>query len=329
MDREFHYWVTGLIAEYAGFSPKDCRTIAYSSQYTDDNNVTIEVYANDAAPEPSFRTHVSQTENILKPQREILNIYPIFHFIPGDMAKAPARKDGQTYPLITTPDSSHANKIFAYTLSNSVSRYLAKDRRCLYRVGLAAHSYVDTWAHQNFCGYYSDMNGLPGVLLPDIGHFDAMHNPDMVNHQWTDDRLVNSIIINNDRFIAAAKRLYGYFVAFCAQINCSPRGSWEDLENLLLFIWKKDKDDRIKNYRKATKHVKGYDERLWINEATELIEVEDISTENTRVEKRVWQDPVNYVKTDWYGFQEEVKGHIADATTILRPVFREAGFEFV
>jgi len=329
MDREFHYWVTGLVAEYAGFSPKDCRTIAYSSQYTDDNNFTVEVYASGDSSAPSYITHVSQTENIFKPKRDILNIYPIFHFIPGDMDKAPVRKDGRTHPLITTPDSSYANKIFAYTLSNSVSKYLAKDRRCLYRIGLAAHSYVDTWAHQNFCGYYSDMNGLPGVPFPDIGHFDAMHNPDMVNHQWTDDRLVNATIVNNERFIAAAKRLYGYFSAFCAQINCLPRGSWEELEGLLLAIWQQDKDARLKAYQEASRCLKEYDERQWTNDATELIGVEDISAENTKIEKRVWKDPANFIKTDWYGFQEEVKGHVADATIILRPVFRAAGFEFV
>lgn len=329
MDREFHYWVTGLIAEHAGFPAKDCRTLAYSSQFTDDNNVAVEVYANGAATEPSYRTHVSQTENILKPQREILNIYPIFHFIPGDMDKAPARKDGRTYTLITTPDSSYANKIFAYTLSSSVPRYLARDRRCLYRIGLAAHSYVDTWAHQNFCGYYSDMNGLPGVLLPDIGHFDALHNPDMVNHQWTDDRLVDSNIVNNERFVAAARRLYGYFAAFCAQIDCLPRGSWEELEGLLLAIWQQDKKARLKSYQKSSRYLKEYDESQWLDEATDLIEIEDISAENAKIEKRVWRDPVNYIKTDWYGFQEEVKGHVADATIILRPAFREAGFEFV
>lgn len=329
MDKEFHYWVTGLIAEYAGFPARDCRTLAYSSQYTDDNNATIEIYASDAATEPSYITHVSQTENILKPKRDILNIYPIFHFIPGDMDKTPARKDGQTYPLITTPDSSYANKIFSYTLSNSVSKYLAKDRRCLYRIGLAAHSYVDTWAHQNFCGYYSDMNGLPGVPLPDIGHFDAMHNPDMVNHRWTDQRLVDSDIINNDRFLAAAKRLYGYWAAFCGQIGCSPRGSWEELEELLLNTWHQEEGARFEAYQKKSRYLKEYDKSQWINEATELIEVEDISAENTKVEKRIWKDSINYIKTDWYGFQEEVKGHIADSTMILRDVFRKAGFEFV
>lgn len=329
MDSEFHYWVTGLIAEYAGFTARDCRTLAYSSQFTDDNNYSVEVYASDTAPEPSYRTHVSQTENILKPQREIINIYPIFHFIPGEMDKAPVRKDGRTYPLITTPDSGYANKIFAYTLSNSVPKYLARDRSCLYRIGLAAHSYVDTWAHQNFCGYYSDMNGLPGVLLPDIGHFDAMHNPDMVNHQWIDDRLVDNVIVNNDRFIAAASRLYGYFTAFCAQINCTPRGSWDELKELLLDSFGKNKDARLRAYKRASRYLKEYDEYQWIRDATELVEVEDISAENARTEKRVWKDPVNYMKTDWYRFHEEVKGHICDATIILRPAFRKAGFEFV
>jgi hypothetical protein len=32
MDIEFHYWVTGLVAEYAGFKDDESQIIAYSSQ---------------------------------------------------------------------------------------------------------------------------------------------------------------------------------------------------------------------------------------------------------------------------------------------------------
>jgi hypothetical protein len=51
----------------------------------------------------------------------------------------------------------------------------------LYQIGVATHSYVDTWAHQNFIGYYNEFNSMAGVLekmAPNIGHADASHNPD-------------------------------------------------------------------------------------------------------------------------------------------------------
>jgi hypothetical protein len=43
MNIEFHYWVTGLIAEYAGFSGNEAQTIAYSSQLVYDNDFGVSV----------------------------------------------------------------------------------------------------------------------------------------------------------------------------------------------------------------------------------------------------------------------------------------------
>jgi hypothetical protein len=40
MDREFHYYMTHLIASRAGFWPDDAFTIAHASQYTDENDET-------------------------------------------------------------------------------------------------------------------------------------------------------------------------------------------------------------------------------------------------------------------------------------------------
>ena len=43
MDIEFHYWITGIIAFEAGFTEEEAKTIAYSSQYVDENDVSIAV----------------------------------------------------------------------------------------------------------------------------------------------------------------------------------------------------------------------------------------------------------------------------------------------
>ena len=37
MDIEFHYYITFILSRKAGYSADDAYTIAYSSQYTDDN----------------------------------------------------------------------------------------------------------------------------------------------------------------------------------------------------------------------------------------------------------------------------------------------------
>lgn len=38
MNIEFHYYITYILARQAEFDPEDAYKIAYSSQYTDDNN---------------------------------------------------------------------------------------------------------------------------------------------------------------------------------------------------------------------------------------------------------------------------------------------------
>ena len=41
MDFEFHYYITGLIAQRAGFSEDDAKIITYASQFVDDKSVWV------------------------------------------------------------------------------------------------------------------------------------------------------------------------------------------------------------------------------------------------------------------------------------------------
>ena len=79
----------------------------------------------------------------------------------------------------------------------------------LYRIGIATHAYADTWAHQNFVGWYDFFNDISLDVKPDIGHANAEHHPDWPAHRWEDSRLINDQVDNADRFFAAAKEMYG------------------------------------------------------------------------------------------------------------------------
>ena len=161
MDIEFHYYMTYLVATKAGIDQNSARVLAHSSQFIDDNDIVFEV---DKGKASACRNYISQTMNILKPKHSLLRIYPIFHFIPGDPWSNTAwRKDGKMHWLCTTPNSSNANSIMDAAIRS----------RDLYRIGIAAHGYVDTWAHQNFVGYYDDFNAMNIGLkqfMPNIGH---------------------------------------------------------------------------------------------------------------------------------------------------------------
>lgn len=332
MNIEFHYWITGLIAEFAGFQGEECQIIAYSSQYVDDNDAEILVHDGEFDPIPSYANHVSQTMNILLPKKEIMKIYPLFHFIPGDHDKAAKRKDGKTHILNTTADSSHASKIMQYSLQNAASKYKAGDKSGLYRIGVSTHAYADTWAHQNFVGWYDEFNAMGSNMIPDIGHADAMHHPDWVSHRWTDDRLADGDINNILRYIAAARKIYEHYTWFQNGIGKSPENRWSELESLLLGVFgfsysgdaEKNREERTAQYRANAPSLTGYDENEWLSSALDKKTVQKIDTDEF-VEKYIWKDTKRKAETDWYKFQEAVKEHMVSAASILQPVFSQTG----
>ena len=113
------------------------------------------------------------------------------------MAKSTWRADGCMHWLNTTPDSDNANRILDTALETGN----------LYRIGIATHGYADSWAHQNFTGFYNEFNSMTGplsVAIPNIGHAEAGHNPDEIALVWKDTRLIEQRVDNRERFLDAA-----------------------------------------------------------------------------------------------------------------------------
>ncbi|MFW6216694.1 MAG: DUF6765 family protein, partial [Desulfohalobiaceae bacterium] len=75
MDKEFHYYATGLIAKRSGFSEAEAEIIGHASQFVDENDVALKVRSR-SNPDLVYRNYISQTMNILKPKHELLRIYP-------------------------------------------------------------------------------------------------------------------------------------------------------------------------------------------------------------------------------------------------------------
>jgi hypothetical protein len=193
------------------------------------------------------------------------------------------------------------------------------------------HAFVDTWAHQNFIGWFDDYNAIGSNSIPDIGHADALHHPDWVGHRWNDQRLSNPDIDNISRFLAAARKTYAHFLDFQLGISNIVPNRWNDLEKVLQSIFGKSysgdhekwRDHRLELYKVAATGLAGYDEHDWLCEATDLKRAFDI-TRDEYVEKYVWKNANNKANTDWYRFHEAVKEHVITATNVLRPVFAQA-----
>ena len=331
MDFEFHYYMTYLIAARAGFDPHDARLLAYSSQFIDDNDMVLEI---DKGKSSAYGNYISQTMNILKPKRELFRIYPLFHFIPGDpKARTAWRKDGKMHWLCTTPDSRNANAIMDDAIKS----------KNVYRIGIAAHGYADTWAHQNFTGYYEDFNAMDtalGFIAPNIGHADAGHNPDEPALCWRDPRLLSEAVDNKARFLDAARQLYGKFARFVdpkisdAVLKRTQRALSRDLSKA---IGGRDQTNngsptRVSRYLELARRpnyggcdLPKYEEDQWFSEAVN----EDVRGFRDRsdnpllrfdplTDRYTWKSGRRYKQSHWYRFQEAIKTQQEHAWNILR-----------
>ncbi len=330
MDIEFHYYMTYLIAAKAGLDANGARVVAHSSQFIDDNDIAFEVNKGKGS---AYRNYISQTMNILKPKAKLLRIYPIFHFIPGDpLSETAWRKDGKMHWLCTTPNSVNANDAMDAAIRSED----------LYRIGIAAHGYVDTWAHQNFIGYYDDFNAMDiglGKLTPNIGHADAGHNPDWPALVWRDPRLIDEAVDNKGRFLEAAKHLLGKLARFAdasvpdEEVARRQRELVDDLDQAIgerdqTNGWREERTERYLDLARGAAYggetLPRYDEDLWFDEAV---------NENVRglrdrgdpallrfdpfTDRYTWKDPENHRQTHWYRFQEAIKVHQNETWEIL------------
>ena len=243
MDIEFHYYINYMIAIKAGLFPDIAHKIAYSAQYVDDNTEEYTVLEQDTLSQ--YNNIVTQSINPTLNFKEILSIFPVFHFIPGDdiLRSSALRQDGLCRHMSTIPNS----KIARNCLRNAIK---SKDA---YWIGIASHAYADTWAHQNFTGLKDHYNAVNkqqknvnnNQLAQYIGHANVLHFPDLPTAIWYDFRLKDSRINNGERFIEAAKNLYKMYIKYADNsIVCDkpkkPEIIWNELKLTLRAIFKND-----------------------------------------------------------------------------------------
>lgn len=207
MEKDFHYYMLYSIARLTGFEEADI--IAYSSQFVDDNNegqFTIDqeksffpqrISADGGYYYPIMTQSLSPKS--LDPYIQKY-VYLPFHFLPGDNN---VEIKGRKNPLSTTPNSRNARKILHAALESGNP----------YRIGIALHTFADTWSHQNFTGLRESWNAVyPWYnvfksIAPNIGHAEAGHSPDVISEDWIDYR-INRKICNRERAFAAVGEIY-------------------------------------------------------------------------------------------------------------------------
>mgnify|MGYP001094047897 CR=1 FL=1 len=323
MDREFHYYMTYIIALRAGFKVDDAYTIAYSSQYTDNNDYPYEIVDDDFP----YKNFISQTMDITKPKEELLRIHPYFHFFPGTKREivnnSYPRKDGKLHLLNTIPNNANVRRLFVKSLKSAD----------LYRIGIATHTYADTFCHQNFVGFkesFNDMEGLLEKIIPSVGHADAKYQPDIPGLVWFDKRHVSSHVEvrNKDRILNAAENIFQFYCEQCTKQKNIDKKKQRLISELGEAIGEVSEDDRRKEERKknyidiirseAKDAFKDYDEDVWFDEAVSYRpKAETIGTSQVENEY-FWK--LGFKNSNWFKFQEAVKFNQELSESILKPL---------
>lgn len=199
MNIEFHYYVLYYLANSAGLDDKTASRIAGSSQLVDEFLEPLNIRSNDRI------LTIPATQNYQFWNNEIQkDVYLPFHFLPGIPEEGSrAREDRRRDPWIVTPDSPGARTILVEALRSNDP----------FRIGIALHTYADTWAHQNFTARSDSTNRIdPASVLPPAGHMQAFSSPDDPGMIWEDPRLApaEKKVVNALRFHGAAKKIYRF-----------------------------------------------------------------------------------------------------------------------
>ncbi len=159
MQIDFHHAVTYICARYAGFSHYEADIIAYSSQYVDDatNFGTIN-FSNGAK---YTRINSSDDKYRVGNYTNLHNTHLLipFHFLPGNagLKAGEEPKEGFYEKLKCTPNSYVAKDMINACFEDRDSSY------ALHRLGIALHTYADSFSHRDFSGTPHLLNSIKNI----------------------------------------------------------------------------------------------------------------------------------------------------------------------
>lgn len=284
MQKDFHYYAIAALARAAGFAPEEARTIAYASQYVDDAKDDAPLTINGQPFDLVLTAHMGLASTAESTFRDV---YVPFHFFPAH--PRPAVPAG----LLVQPDSPLARELVDMALAQG------EPLERLVSLGVALHTYADTWAHQGFCGWNCDLNrvreirvrrngGFEPVLLQEldparlleIGHVQAGSLPDQPYQIWRyragpEGEETPVFRDNQAEFVKASRAIYSRLLQASPQTGDAP--AWQDLagevEQALSFA-SDDEEARCRRWQtifdQRFAHVDWeYDSMAWRREAIE------------------------------------------------------------
>ena len=167
MQIDFHHAVTYVTARAAGFDHDSADVVAHAAQYVDDaTEGGLIDFDNGAMYVRVSSAHKTVDLHFLD-HHDNLQVSVPFHFLPGNRGKAAGEgtADRFIYRLVCTPNSPIANEMVDSAIRCQDRPY------SLHRLGIAMHTYADTWAHQGFAGVNHDVNLVDDAEEIGSSHF--------------------------------------------------------------------------------------------------------------------------------------------------------------
>lgn len=178
MQIDFHHAVTYVCARAAGFSTDQAGIIAHSAQYVDDATAAGEIWFENGMIFPRMASAHKMLDH--KNADELANhrVWLPFHFLPGNNNQPVSNPiphfDADEYMrrCICRPNSHPARELMQAVIKRQDRPY------ALYRLGIASHVFMDTWAHQGFVGFQHQVNVASDIDAEDAP--DEHHNRGLV-----------------------------------------------------------------------------------------------------------------------------------------------------
>jgi hypothetical protein len=274
MQIDFHHAVAYVVARLAGFGHSDSCTIAYASQYVDNatNKGTIHFDNGSTYVRIASAHDVFDIDNNCKNDEDFAVWVP-FHFLPGNNGLGTGEIDESGYQirrLICTPDSPLANDMWA------ACRSTIGAPNSLHRLGITAHVYMDTFAHQLFAGIRHDVNlvfdlehieptcaelleqlkGLVADALK-LGHGAALTDPDLPFLKWQYENSYKQHCVRDNPalFGLATTRLFAQFQYYRgkASVEAIPAQDMKLIDDVIRHNTSNDANERHKQWIELVK----------------------------------------------------------------------------
>lgn len=319
MKIELHFYGIAVLARAGGFTEEEALTIAHASQYVDDSTECEPIQVGDLIFEPVRTAHYGLEAYDWSVQKRI---YIPFHFLPA----RPIRKPTDTF--ITEPGSTFAHMLWdtACKETDAASR--------LIRMGIALHTFADTWSHKWFSGRLNAENDVESIrvfhedgwkrlklenivldLMPQVGHTEAGSYPDQPFLRWKYRRngTIRLAERNNCReFLQACRRIHGLLASADkhAPAEIIP---WEALSSRihgLLSDASHDSEKRCLRWRKRfaalfTNRSFEYDKLSWREEALKPVNRQAVAWDDfsqTDLGRLKFDYHEGFYQTDWVRF---------------------------